>query len=121
MDEPFRSGAVDFHKEALIKLAQRFVLENPGKRAVALVAEGDAYESGVWRDLEPDYRVIGVDGSIGFIVDRDQATRYLLGTAARNLEWLADEGNGPVRFMPVVHVGKPGIRAGGFQYFVREP
>ena len=116
MSTPYRTGAVDLHQVALIELVKRFARERPGERAVALVAEADIPEIGLYRAATDDYALRGEDGSVALMRTREEAKRYLVGTAIQCLEHLPDEGSGPVKVLPVVHVGKPGVRAGGFTY-----
>jgi hypothetical protein len=111
-----RTGAVHLHEAGLIALAIRFARERPDERAVALVAEGDVREALIFRQAEEEYALRGEDGSAALLVDRERAKRYLVGVAIRGLEYLIDEGSGPVRQLPVVHIAVPGVRMESIAY-----
>jgi len=118
VSESYRTGAVQRHMEALIRLAIQWARERPGERAVALVAEGDVREAPIWRLAEGEYVLRGEDGSVALVVDRETAKHYIVGTSIQVLEHLVDEGSGPVRELPLVHVAVRGVRAGGIKYKV---
>ena len=116
MNEPYRAGAVDLHQAALIELVKRFARKRPGERAVALVAEADIPEIGLYRPATDEDVLRGEDGSVALLRTREEAKRYLAGVAIRGLDFLVDEGSGPARQLPVVHIAVPGVRMESIGY-----
>ncbi len=104
------------HRAGLIALAIRFARERPDERAVALVAEGDVREALIFWPAKEEYALRGEDGSVALLVDRERAQRYLVGVAIRGLEFLIDEGSGPERQLPVIHIAGPGVRMESVAY-----
>jgi hypothetical protein len=122
VDEPDSNAPEDTvrqHIPGLVEKAIEIARTQPDMRVVALVAEADAPEAKSLR-VRPADALRADDGSLAVIVTRESAKNLLCKTNPSLLEFLGDEGSGPLRGLPVIHAARRRMRTALIEYIAPE-
>ncbi len=117
-DDPEPDGpseTLERHKPGLIAQVVELARTQPDQRFVALVAEADAPEAPSLR-AAPAGVSRAPDGTVAALVTRESALNMLGAMTPGLLDWLDDEGPGPLRRLPVIHAARRRMRTTSFEY-----